>query len=229
MRRGTLGLALLLAVAACQGGDQPNPSSVPSYYINDGNHSTTANPGNPDFFWLPPMVKDPSKSKNFDVGKFNPDLLPTVTVCELPGTSEGGISASTSCLTPEVAITAPVVNTVSEFYQTSWTVPVSSRVFYRLQAYVGSKLLGVADVHTVPSPSQLKSVGSDVVGQQDGSNLPIKFRIERAALCTPAGVYPCNSSNVDLTLGKDVLTDTPDGNSGSGVHLPGQDNQNGKP
>lgn len=227
MRREILGLGLLGALVACESGDQTNPTqySPPSYLISDATHSS----GNPDFFWLPPMVKDPSKSSFFDVGKFNPDLLPVVTVCPLPGTQESSIGSGTACSSPPVALPAPVVNTTSEFYQTSWTVPVSSTVFYRLQALVGSKVLGIADVHTVPSPSQLKSVGSNFVGQQDGSNLPIKFRIERAALCTPPGVYPCNSSNVDLEVGKDVVTDTPDGNGGSGVHLPGQDNLTGKP
>ncbi len=237
MTRKTPLIAVLAALAACQAGDQTQPqSSGPSYFISDGNHSNGVNLDNPDFFWLPPMVKDPSKSKNFDVGKFNPDLLPVITICELVGTQESQITFSQTCkaggysaASPSAAIPAPVVNVTSEFYQTSWTVPNSNTVFYRVKAFAGSKLLGFADVHTVSNPNQLKSVGSSFVGQQDGSNLPLKFRIERAALCDPPGTYPCNSANVDLTVGKDVLTDTQGGNGGSGVHLPGQNNLNGTP
>src|SRR6185369_13651907 len=141
MRRGTLGLGLLAAVAACQAGDQTRPQdNGPSYVISDGNHSNGANLDNPDFFWLPPMVKDPSKTKNFDVGKFNPDLLPVITICELEGTQESQITFNQTCkaggysaTSPSTAIPAPIVNLTSEFYQTSWTVPTSNTVFYRIK------------------------------------------------------------------------------------------------
>src|SRR5262249_15077819 len=159
MNRKLAALTSLIAAVGCASGDQTHPSYVPpSFLISDGTHSS----GNPDFFWLPPMVKDPTGSPNFDVGKFNPDLDPTITICALPGTREQDIDANTQCIpggyfasSPSVAIPAPIVNVISEFYQTSWTVPNSSDVFYRISALVGSKLIGIADVHSVPSPSQL--------------------------------------------------------------------------
>ena len=226
MKHSRLAVVLLAGIVACQGDISQSPNDSPSYVISDATHSS----GNPDFFWLPPFVKDPSKSNLFDVGKFNGELEPVVTVCELPGTAENQINAGTQCISGGYAVTLPAstVNLTNEFYQTSWTVPNSSRIFYRIKAYVGAILLGYADVESVPNPQQLKAVDkNNFVGQQDGSNLPVKYRIEDAALCNPPGVYPCASESVDLLVGNDIVTDTEDGTAPSGVHIPGQNNGQG--
>jgi len=54
----------------------------PSKMISDGAHG-----GNPDFFFLPPMVPNPVNNPNFEQGKFNATLGPSLTVeiCELQG------------------------------------------------------------------------------------------------------------------------------------------------
>ena len=36
-----------------------------------------------DFFFLPPMMPDPSGHSNFDDGAFNARLGPTVSICQL--------------------------------------------------------------------------------------------------------------------------------------------------
>src|SRR5262249_58759615 len=130
MNRKLAALTSLIAAVGCASGDQTHPSYLPpSFLISDGTHSS----GNPDFFWLPPLVKDPSGSPNFDVGKFNPDLDPVITICALPGAREQDIDANTQCIpggyfvsSPSAEVPAPIVNITSEFYQTSWTVPNSS-------------------------------------------------------------------------------------------------------
>ena len=54
--------------------------SDPSAIISDGAHG-----GNPDFFFLPPMVPLPLHNPNFELGKFNNTLKPSLTIeiCEL--------------------------------------------------------------------------------------------------------------------------------------------------
>src|SRR5437764_135576 len=79
-------LPLVVAVAsalsvACRDRDLPlaPASGRPAFLISDGAHTG----GNADFFFLPPLVPDPSGSPNFDGGKFNAQLAPIVEVCEL--------------------------------------------------------------------------------------------------------------------------------------------------
>ena len=59
MRRRVLLCLALVSVSACNGDDATRPklgpASSPSTLIFDGNHSG----GNPDFFFLPPLVRDP--------------------------------------------------------------------------------------------------------------------------------------------------------------------------
>lgn len=47
--------------------------------ISDGAHGD----GNPDFFFLPPLVRHPRRHEEFSSGEFNPDLAPVVEVCAL--------------------------------------------------------------------------------------------------------------------------------------------------
>ncbi|HEV8356729.1 MAG TPA: Ig-like domain-containing protein, partial [Gemmatimonadales bacterium] len=119
------------------------------------------------------------------------------------------------------------VNVGLQRYAASWTVPVSDDIFYRISVWIGGVgtgiRLGFADVHTVPSPAQLKSVNQDqFIGQQDGSNLPIRFRIEIGALCDPPGRRPCDSATLQFTSGGSVSISTDGGKTLSGVTLPAQ-------
>ena len=71
---GVLSLAL-----ACEGNKLPTGPSVPmdpSKVISDGTRAG----GNPDFFFLPPMVPNPVTNPNFERGKFNNALQPSLTV-----------------------------------------------------------------------------------------------------------------------------------------------------
>ena len=215
------------ALWACAGGDTTRSNTPPSYVISDGAHRQAFNDpnGNPDFFFLPTMVPNPINDPNFNPDDFNPKLSPTVEVCNLPGTQESEITLTTPCVTGAGAyftsFPAPV-NVGLQRYAASWTVPVSNDVFYRIRVKVGDVSLGFADVHTVPSPSQLKAVNQDqFIGQQDGSSLPIRFRIEIGALCDPPGRRPCDSSTLDFASGGTVNISTDGGHTTSGVTVPG--------
>src|ERR1043166_9461819 len=98
MRNRLLTGVVLCSVAACQGGENTRPSTEapgPSFAISDGSHGT----GNPDFFFLPTMVPNPINNPNFDPDDFNPKLLPTVEIGNLPGTQESEITTDTPCRT----------------------------------------------------------------------------------------------------------------------------------
>ena len=89
MRRASLLVAALTAVLSIGCRDEqilkPTAAGGPSALIMDG-----ATNGNADFFFLPPLVPDPSGGANFDAGKFNGNLAPVVEVCELTGDPRQG-------------------------------------------------------------------------------------------------------------------------------------------
>lgn len=224
MRRRVLFCFVLALASGCRGGDAArpiaDPHAPPSHSISDATHSL----GNPDFFFLPPMVSNPSSSPNWDPGAFNGNLHPTVTVCSLPGTitSAGSITPSTPCDATVFTGTA-VVSLADELYQLNWQVPNSSTTFYRIRVSVGATTLGWADVETASNMSQLKNVNTgEFVPLNDGRTLPIKFRIERYALCAVPGVGPCASASVDLSSGGTVSTVLQTGGQPAGIVIPAQ-------
>lgn len=215
----------LLGLAACQGGDSTRPSeqsgSGPSFIISDGRHSG----GNSDFFFLPPMVPDPSGSPLFQAGAFNPHLVPTITICALNLAStapESAVLLTTPCK-GALTILPAAVSLSDQLYQGNWKVPTSADAYYRIRVSVGSTELGFADLHSVSSGSELKNVNTgEFVARKDGSNLPIKFRIENFALCVPAGTGPCGTASIALSTGGTVEFTDPAGNTIGAVQIPAQ-------
>ena len=69
--------------------------TAPAFRVSDGAHPGTGS--NPDFFFLPPMVPDPSGNANFDRGGSNARLLPTVDICEVNATTEQQVNAGAPC------------------------------------------------------------------------------------------------------------------------------------
>src|SRR5690242_11674609 len=81
MKRFVLLSSMCVMVAACQ--EPRSPTGVmkpPSGLLVDGAH----NSGNAHFYFLPPLVRQPSVS-----GVFNPSLRPTVEICELEVDAQG--------------------------------------------------------------------------------------------------------------------------------------------
>lgn len=216
MRRRVLLCLTLISLSACNGDKigQPvsSPLAPPSRSISDGTFAL----GNPDFFFLPPMAKNPSSSPNWTAGGFNGSLHPIVRVCAMTGTTE-----ATATLTASCSDLAASVSLTDEQYYVNWQVPSSSTVFYRLSVVVGTRVLGWADVETATNASQLKNVTTgEYVPLVDGRTLPLKFRIERYALCDVPGTGPCASATVDASTGGTVSTTLVTGGEPAGITIP---------
>ena len=83
--RRLLALSVVAIAFGCEGHQSPTAPRVitgPSKIISDGAHGSG---GNPDFFFLPPLVPLPLNNPNFVLGKFNNALQPSllVEICEL--------------------------------------------------------------------------------------------------------------------------------------------------
>jgi len=82
MRRLTpLALAGAALIVACQDTQVPTTPDVlaPSMDVSDGAHQPSEGPfSNPDFFFLPPLVHDPSTNPDFEPAEFNPRAIPAV-------------------------------------------------------------------------------------------------------------------------------------------------------
>jgi alpha-tubulin suppressor-like RCC1 family protein len=165
----------LLLVAACS--DQPLPTgltpSSPRLDIADASSSYKSG-----FYWLPPMVKQPSYSGTFDAA-----LTPTVEICEL---TDGACALPIAAYTTSEGTGDELVrlNLDEENYQVNWHTnefDLSTTKLYRVfvRAGIDNILLGYADVQPVSNGSGLKKIDTDeYIGLVDGRTLPIKFRIE---------------------------------------------------
>lgn len=205
MRRA-VALCLTLVVAlGCERRSvtSPKPPGI-SAEILDGAHGS----GNSHFFFLPPMVAQPSFS-----GTLNPNLGPTVQICTLAVTTTG-----TACDPAVVPIDPGPMLFQGDHYQVNWNTGatnVSTSNTYRIQVFVANQLLGFADVQPVTNGSALKNLRTgDIIGLVDGRTLPIKVRIELGAFGTNC-VSDCAEASV-TNAGGTVVTNT----GFAGVQLP---------
>ncbi len=172
MRPRLLLVPVLVAVFACS--DQTfttSPNGRPNFDIADAVRDYKAG-----FYWLPPMVKNPTVSGTFDAA-----LSPTVEICELVDGACGPVLA-TYTLTSGPG--GEVVRIQDQKYQVSWHTDefaLSYASVYRIsvRAGVDNTLLGYANVQSVANGSALKYIDrNEIIGLIDGRTLPIKFRIE---------------------------------------------------
>jgi hypothetical protein len=180
-----LGFLVLITFLACDGTELSlNPeTATPALEILDGAH----NGGNEHFFFLPPMVPQPSYS-----GVFDATLSPVVQICEW---------TATACVSPLVAeftmTTGSGSETVrmvpeDEHYIVNWhtdQLRLDAVKTYRIRVLVAGIELGYADVDLVNSGKEAKNVNTgEYLPLIDGRTLPIKFRIEKAsAIIGPEG------------------------------------------
>jgi hypothetical protein len=195
MRRPLLVVSTLLALAAC--GDATRPTgpvmgNAPSFAISDGANSG-GGPANGDFFFLPPMVPDPSGALTYDAGAFDATMSPRVEICLLTTTEPRACAAEPFRVLEGAAIS---VSTTDEHYHVNWHTnedDLSVDQLYRIAVSVPRRehdgqmhyrTLGFADVDPVNTGKELKNIATgQVIGLVDGRTLPIKFRIERSPLC----------------------------------------------
>lgn len=177
-----LGVSIFVILAACRENAPVQPQQPGSIraLIVDGAHS-----GNPDFFFLPPLVPNPVGSPNFDPGQFNSHLSPFVEVCELA--ADPGLVPAVDCLNA-TRVFGPArmgLDASNEQYQLNWDTqssPLIATSFYRIivRGAVGGTPLGFLDMDPVPGGMKSLKTG-EIVPFQDGRTLPIKVRIEQGA------------------------------------------------
>jgi hypothetical protein len=194
--------------------------------ISDGAHG-----GNPDFFFLPPLVSSPVNDPNYDRGKANNALEASLTVeiCQLQGAPVNSLGqpVATDCVAgPPIKKFAAGTGAVrlqgsddDGFYMAQWKTQDSNldvTKFYRIKVFVeGSREpLGIADVDPMSSMKEFKNARTgETIPLLDDSTLPIKFRVEKGALCLPGAL--CNSVTVTNNNPSGSTVVTVDGGSGA--------------
>lgn len=169
-----LTLAILPFVTACQDRSPLAPSEI-SALLSDGAHGG----GNPDFFFLPPLVGDPTSDPNFTAGQFNRRLRPVMAVFK--GSDQCNLSNVKRKVFGPVIVPA---SSTEEMYKLDWNTSVlKAGTQYRLCVFGSSagKSLGFLDLAPVSNAMKNIQIG-DVIKFQVGRVLPVKFRIEFGAL-----------------------------------------------
>ena len=209
MKRIVLISLVAVAFVACKDAISPTDTGLETanFEIKDGSTD-----GNVEVFFLPPLVVNPAGDPNFDDGGANPDLEGEVVakICETDGTS---------CLSEQIGADLPM-SLSGEHYRVNWRTRnfgggLTNGTPYRIQIFLGDALLASRDVLPVSKLNKKAASCSsrDVDFCQfktgrNGANLPIKVRIESAAVCIaldagfdPAGI--CGAASYDLATGDD--------------------------
>jgi hypothetical protein len=166
------GLAAILVAAACTADaiSPTAPTAGPRETISDAAHSGAV----PGFYFLPPMVPQPTYSGTFDAA-----LQPRVEICELSGSTCGPTIAT---FTFGAGASNVKLDAGGQQYQVNWKTSdynLDPAKNYRISVYQGAFRLGYADVDVVGAAKDLKNVDTNqFIPLLDDRTLPIKFRIE---------------------------------------------------
>ena len=205
-------LAMGGMLAACGEPVSPpgTPVRPPALSIQDGAHGG----GNPGFFFLPPLVSNPSSNTEYGDAAFTV-VSPTVRICQLSGDpSLGPVSCASEVIT--FSGSQIQVSVTDRRYSVNWDTKasnLSTTSFYRMTVYVGTQMLGFADIDPV-TPQELRNPKTgETITLLDGRTLPIKFTIEEDGLC--AGTGECTIVRITNDGGSFTL---PSGNGG--IYLP---------
>jgi hypothetical protein len=170
----TLTLALSLAAMGCT-----DRSSIPTLAVPGGGRASLsdgAHGGTAGFYFLPPMLPQPSAK-----GTFDPDLAPRVAICVLRGGECGSLVAEYTRASGTDGERVQIKSSESH-YLVNWDTrryDVTSRDTVRIAVSVGGTALGFADVAMIQNGAGAKNVDTDeYIPLVDGRTLPIKFRIE---------------------------------------------------
>src|SRR6266480_7500299 len=175
----------LLIVEACASGDRPTaPRLGPEFAISDGVHES----GTPGFFFLSPMVAQPTFSGTFDADITT--LHPQIAICDItngPDNNCGGTGGTSAVIVFTTTSTPAItVDLTTPQYQVNWNTRgagfVAGRT-YRVHVTAGAsgagRELGFADVLLATTPGKAKDVTTgDLIVAKAGLTLPIHFRIE---------------------------------------------------
>jgi surface protein len=172
-RRAPLLLPLALAaLAGCQDRELPTATAPyagagPAFAIEAGVRGSS-----PGFYWLPPLVPQPSFDGTFDAG-----LSPVIEICR-----DAACASIAQTFTTEGQGPARVrVDAKAEHYLVNWNASLSGvqpGESYRVRVRVPERVLGHADVRIVRDARDAERVGPGVVALVLNQTLPIIFRIE---------------------------------------------------
>ena len=197
MRRSLAVCAALVLAAACSDRPPLAPPGYPELAISDATH----NDGNPDFFFLPPLVPDPSGDPRFEDGAFNPDLSPVVEVCRW---AEVVCAEVVAQFTRTSGTGSQTIDVAGERYVVTWNTDDSNLDLsqtYRIRVLLEGQELGYADVDVVSSRRELRSVQTgESIGLVGGHKLSIRFRIEHDGVIPPANQAPEVSAGPDQAV-----------------------------
>src|SRR3989441_2279633 len=198
--------AAALVAAACQ--DRQSPPAAPSFLIQ----GATQNGGNPHFYWLPPMTRQPSFT-----GTFDGTLAPVVEISELGGVTGCADRVVATFTTTTGAGSETVrVDPAGQLYIVNWHTKafnLNTACTYRIRFLVAGLELGIADVDVVATGAQLRRVDrGEFVPLLDDGTLSIKARVEFGAVtfavtgdataCRPG--RDCGEAVVTPVQGQDV-------------------------
>jgi len=236
--RSLLALAVLSLALACEGNQLLTGTKTPldaSKVVSDG----TRVGGNPDFFFLPPLVPNPVNNSNFERGKFNNRLQPSLSVeiCQLVAEPLNALPTGNTACVSGPAVKTFAAGTVRQvglpnneagwwtthdlpnegFYYVLWDTRqsnLSTSAYYRIKVLLaGSIVLGFADVDPMDNMREFHNARTgDVIPFVDDASLPIPFRVEKGALCQGG---TCNSAvitNTSTTGTQSVTVDAGGGN-----------------
>ena len=202
----------LLIVEACASGDRPTaPRPGPEFAISDGVHEG----GTPGFYFLPPVVAQPTFSGSFDADITT--LNPQIAICDItsgPDNDCGGAGGPSAVIVFTTTSTPAItVDPTTEQYGVSWDTRAAgfdADHTYRVHVTAGAggarRELGLADVLLTTKPGQAKHLApGDLIVVKDGRPLPIHFRIEGGI----AGSVSVSAATASVpTGGTDLLTAT---------------------
>jgi hypothetical protein len=189
-------VAVLVAACTDEGLVRPvddgtlTPNS-PSFALVDA-----GNGGEVEGFWfLPPLAKQVTTE-----GVFDPDLDPSMQVCELTGNPTAGEVECTSTIVTTFPAGSAEIG--EAHYQFSWNTEVGmmdSDLFYRINIFLEDSILGYLDVN--PQEPSGESPGEDfpdLYAFRLGENLPVKIFLNPQARCATAEGYviQCTATGV---------------------------------
>ena len=209
----------IVAMAGCTEQRVTQPAAGrPLALILDGAHN-----GDPNFFFLPPLVPNPVNDPHFNASAFDGTLSPTVEVCRLTGDPTAG---SVFCDVKASLVFGPVPATLdatNQQYQVNWDTKAPPGLdptqFYRIRVRgaAGKSVLGSLDVNPVDQGIKNLKTG-DVFVFQDGRTVPIKFRIQQGEQCT---LNPDCVTQIVGSGGATIVTSEAGGGvTGGGVFIP---------
>jgi Tol biopolymer transport system component len=196
--------------------DPPRRGPAPALAISDA----VFNHGNPRFFWLPPMVKNPSYSGQPD-GTLKPHVLVCVWRADVDRCGDVVADFNTTGGTGSQTVR---YDATAGLYIVNWDTKtclrgactLSTTQPYRIRVFVGGSQLGFADVDLADNGKEIKNLDTsgDYVPLVNGRTLPVKFRIEKGAVAVvaPGAAAPVGTAGGTVTVAGEAATlDIPSG------------------